>query len=1394
MDKLTGEEPLTLPRIEMKYLISFKGPSVYSEIDLRSGIHQLRVRKKTIPEDPFRTHNGHYEFQVMPFGLTNAPAVFMDLMNRVCKPYLDKFVIVFIDDILIYSKNKQEHEEHLKLILELLKKEEFQGIHVDPAKIESIKDWASPKSPTEIHQFLGLAGYYQRFIEGFSKIAKPMTKLTQNKVKFEWGNKQEIVFQLLKQKLYSAPILALHEGNEDFILYCDASIKGLSAVLMQREKIELERSVFSKTLETLFVRNQVYGVHGSQESTTHLNKNWGRGGGAEMRQRRWLELLSDYDCEIRYHPGKANVVADALSRKEREPPLRVRALVMTIENIKNKDVGGMLVKNSKDPEKFRTEKLEPRADGTLCFNGRSWLPCYGDLRTVIMHEPSGLLVQPDIPQWKWDNITMDFVMKLPKLLQGYDTIWVIVDRLTKSAIFVPIRDTDPMDKLARMYLKEVVTRLLDPFAIVESIYNSYPASIKAAPFEALYGQKCRSPICWAEVGEVQLTGPEIVQETTENIIQIKQRIQASRDRQKSYADLKRKLMEFQVGDKVMLKVSPWKGVVRFGKRGKLNPRYVGPFKVLEKVGSVAYKLELPQELSRVHNTFHVSNLKKCYADEPLAVPLDGLHFDDKLQFVEEPDKYIDEILKKFNYSDVKSASTPVDLEKPLVKDGDADDVDVHLYRSMIGSLMYLTASRPDIMFAVCACARFQVTPKTSHLLAVKRIFRYLKGKPTLGLWYSRDSPFELVAYTDSNYAGATQDRKSTTGGCQFLGNRLISWQCKKQTVVATSTTEAEYVAAASCCGQVLWIQNQLLDYGYNFMNTVINIDNNSTICIIENPVQHSKTKHIEIRHHFIRDCNTKKLIQMVKIHTDYNVADLLTKGFDAGRFQYLVSSNYWVIELMLLSIQILLLLYFTAAKLILGSVNAVRHILMLPVQVTAAEEGTDYLPTATIFEELAHMGYEKHSQKLTFYKAFFSPQWKYFIHAITQCLSVFINQQLGDMSTHKKIFVNPFHTKNAFANMKRAGKDFSRRITPLFDTMMVQASKEVEVSQDKTEHEESIPAPSNDPQPNGEDSMQLTDLMVLCTKLQTQVLDLEKAKDAQAKEIAALRKRIQKLERKKMSRPTGLKRLKKVGMSRRVESSEDQESLGAPEDASKQGRSIADLDKDDDVTLVDETQERQDDELMFDTGVLDTDEMPVEAKVDEKDEQSTKLDDSTAGEAVTTASVKDSAAPTTIEEITLAQTLIQIKAAKPKVVTTAATTTTTTRPKAKGVVVQEPSEFRVPQEAQPLISKDKGKGIMIEPKVPLKRKDQIALDEQITRDIQTKLDAKLIEEQKLARKQEEEANIALIESWENTQAMMEADRLLAERLQSKEREELTDEEKGKLLWSLIELLRSFKTR
>ncbi|GKD94920.1 putative reverse transcriptase domain-containing protein [Tanacetum coccineum] len=391
------------------------------------------------------------------------------------------------------------------------------------------------------HSELGLVGSCRKSIKGFSKIAKLMTKLTQKGVKFDWGDKQEAALQLLKQKLCSVPILALPEGSKDFIVYCDISHKGLGVVLMQKEKVI---SYVSRQLE---IHEKNYTTHDLELGT--LN----------MKQRHWLELHSDYDYEIRYHSGKANVVTDALSRKERIKPLRVRALAMTIgldllkqilnaqtkaqkpKNIKNKNVGGMIRKD------IQKEKLEPRTDGTLCLNDRSWLPGYGNLRTVVMHEsheskysihpgsdknvkaghqiPSGLLVQPEIPQWKWENIPMVFVTKLPKSPQGCDTIWMIADRLTKSAIFVPMSETNPMEKLARMYLKEVVMRngyLSQSFVIVTL-----------------------------------------------------------------------------VGDNVILKVLPWKWVVRFGKRGKLNLRYVGPFKVLEKVRAVAYNLELPQELSKV---------------------------------------------------------------------------------------------------------------------------------------------------------------------------------------------------------------------------------------------------------------------------------------------------------------------------------------------------------------------------------------------------------------------------------------------------------------------------------------------------------------------------------------------------------------------------------------------------------------------------------------------------------------------------------------------------------------------------------------------------------------------------------------------------------------------------
>ncbi|GJS07910.1 putative reverse transcriptase domain-containing protein [Tanacetum coccineum] len=330
-----------------------RGLSVYSKIDLRSGYHQLRVRDEDIPKTTFRTRYGHYEFQVMPFGLTNAPVVFMDLMNRVCKPYLDKFVIVFIDDILIYSRNKEEHANHLRIILELLKKEKLyakfskcdfwihivqflghlidsQGLHVDPAKIEAVKNWTSPTTPTEIRQFLGLAGYYRRFIEGFSKIAKSLTELTQKNKKYIWGEDQESAFQLLKQKLCEAPIYITRRKDDFIVFTCECiPIKVGSGVLMQ--------------------------------------------------------IIKDYDCEIRYHPGKVNVVANALSRKERIKPIRVRSLVMTIhpnlpsqilkaqtealkeENIKIENLRGM------------DKAFEIRHDGIRCIKNRSWLPLFGTI-------------------------------------------------------------------------------------------------------------------------------------------------------------------------------------------------------------------------------------------------------------------------------------------------------------------------------------------------------------------------------------------------------------------------------------------------------------------------------------------------------------------------------------------------------------------------------------------------------------------------------------------------------------------------------------------------------------------------------------------------------------------------------------------------------------------------------------------------------------------------------------------------------------------------------------------------------------------------------------------------------------------------------------------------------
>ncbi|GJU47227.1 putative reverse transcriptase domain-containing protein [Tanacetum coccineum] len=441
LNKLTVKNRYPLPRIDDLF-DQLQGSSVYSKIDLRSGYHQLRIKEEDIPITAFRTRYGHFEFQVMPFGLTNAPAVFMDLMNRVCKPYLDKFIIVFIDDILVYSKDEEEHGKHLKIILELLKKERLyakfskcdfgldsiqllghvidrSGVHVDPAKIQAIKSWAAPTTPTEKDK------------------------------KYEWGKEEEEDFLTLKQKLCSVSILALPEGTKAFVVYCNASLKGYGAMLMQREKViayasrqlkfheenytthdlELGAIVFALRLWRHYLYGTKCVVFTDHKSLQYiLNQKE-----LNLRQQRWIELLSDYDCEMRYHPGKVNVVADALSRKERNKPLRVRALMMTVHNdlpkqIREAQEEAMKRENVKAENLGRLIKqiFEFHPNGTHCFGNRVWLPRFGGLRDLVMYEShkskysihsgSDKMYQDLNPLYWWPNMKADIATYVSKCL------------------------------------------------------------------------------------------------------------------------------------------------------------------------------------------------------------------------------------------------------------------------------------------------------------------------------------------------------------------------------------------------------------------------------------------------------------------------------------------------------------------------------------------------------------------------------------------------------------------------------------------------------------------------------------------------------------------------------------------------------------------------------------------------------------------------------------------------------------------------------------------------------------------------------------------------------------------------------------------------------------------
>nr|GEV75056.1 retrotransposon protein, putative, Ty3-gypsy subclass [Tanacetum cinerariifolium] len=563
-----------------------QGSQYFSKIDLRSGYHQLRVHEDDITKTAFRTRYRHFEFIVIPFGLTSAPTT------------------------------KEEHKEHLGFILELLMKEKL----------------------------------YSKFLK--------------------------CEFWLREDKLCNAPVLALPDGLEDFVVYCDASGLGLGCVLMQRGKViayasrklkikkknytthdlELGAVVFALKIGRHYLYWKKSVIYTDHKCLQHIFNQKE----LNMRHRYWIELFSDYDCEIRYHPGKANAVVDEEASGE-----------------------------SAGLQKGFDEMIERKDDGALCYLDRIWVPLKGDVRTLIMDEahkskysihlgakktyydlrdrywwlrmkkdtavyvsrcltylkvkaehqrPSGLLQQHEILEWKRERIAMDFVTKLPRTSSGHDTIW-------------SERTIQTLEDMLRACVLDFKGSWDVHLPLVEFSYNkSYHSSVRCAPFEALYGRKCCSPIMWAEVGKGQLIGPELVQETTEKILQIKDRLKAAHDHKKSYANKRRKPLEFNVGDYVLLKVSPYKGVVRFGKRGKLAPRFVGPLNITEKIDPVAYRLTLPEELNGVHDTFHMSNLKKCLADLTLQVPLDEIQANAKLNFVEELVEILEREFKKLNWS------------------------------------------------------------------------------------------------------------------------------------------------------------------------------------------------------------------------------------------------------------------------------------------------------------------------------------------------------------------------------------------------------------------------------------------------------------------------------------------------------------------------------------------------------------------------------------------------------------------------------------------------------------------------------------------------------------------------------------------------------------------------
>ncbi|KAG8485983.1 hypothetical protein CXB51_019307 [Gossypium anomalum] len=633
----------------------------------------------------------------------------MDLMNRIFRQCLDRFVVVFIDDILVYSRDETEHVEHLRLVLQILRDKQLyakfskcefwlrevsflghvvsaSGIRVDPSKISAILNWKPPRNITKVQSFLGLAGYYKRFMKGFSIIASPLTRLLQKDVKFDWSEKCQKSFDQLKTYLTEAPVLVQPESGKEFVIYSDVSLLGLGCVLMQ------EGRVVAYASRQLKPHEKNYPTHDLElAAIVFALKIW--------QHYLFGEKCHDYELVIDYHPGKANVVADALSRKSlfalRAMNVHLSVLPddVLVAELKAKP---LLIHQIRETQKVDDELMAKRAEcvsnidsefqiddnDCLRFRSRLCVPRNSKLITMILNEahnsrmsihhvkaehqvPSGLLQPIMIPEWKWDRVTMDFVSRLPLSSSKKDAIWVVVDRLTKSAHFISIRTDYSLDKLAELYISQIVKlhgtdgqseriiQILEDMLrccildfsgswerylpLIEFAYNNnFQSSIKMAPYEALYGRKCRTPLFWTELSESKIFRVDLIKDAEQKVKVIRESLKAASDRQKSYADLKRKNIEYQVGDKVFLKVSPWKKILRFGRKGKLSPRFIGPYEISKRVGPVAYKLILPPEHEKIHNVFHVSMLRRYRSDPSHIITLSEVEIKSDLSYEEKP--------------------------------------------------------------------------------------------------------------------------------------------------------------------------------------------------------------------------------------------------------------------------------------------------------------------------------------------------------------------------------------------------------------------------------------------------------------------------------------------------------------------------------------------------------------------------------------------------------------------------------------------------------------------------------------------------------------------------------------------------------------------------------------